>query len=524
MAARKAAAKPRRSSAARTSAKARAKTRSRTAGQGRRKPAQKAAATALPEESGHATALPEESGHETETIGRSLGIRVRMYRVGFGDFFLLTVPGNDGPAHILIDCGVHAANIGSIDECVQDLKKTTKNRLALVILTHYHADHMSGFASNYDDFANFDHIGAVWITNRLDPANRAASKFMAQVTSVAQQLQLRLAARNDREGVEARRKVYNALGIELGAGGKTGDGGNAKALKLLQQGFKSKPPVYYYQGGDTPKLPPELEGRITAEILAPSPNDSGGEFAASDNKKEQYLAAAGENGIPDAERVQPFEKKWPASAADYPEGAFDEFDTALADGLRRRKNDGAARMEAKLAEMQPDVLAAAADKLDGTLNNQSLVVLFTCRGKKLLFVGDAQWGNWAYWLYGKAVTGADPGITARARDILGSIDFYKVGHHGSTNATPIPAVGALNRNSAAMCSTATGAYGKPEKKTEVPRTALMEALETRTGNRLVRSDWVKAAGEEPDPQAKEELPKLPDGFTTPGQLYIDFNL
>ena len=112
-----------------------------------------------------------------------------------------------------------------------------------------------------------------------------------------------------------------------------------------------------------------------------------------------------------------------------------------------------------LADMQPDALAAAADKLDGTLNNQSLVVLFTCNGKKLLFVGDAQWGNWAYWLYGRAVTGSDPGISDRAKEILGSIDFYKVGHHGSTNATPIPAVGALNHGCACMCSTATGAYG-----------------------------------------------------------------
>jgi len=151
-------------------------------------------------------------------------------------------------------------------------------------------------------------------------------------------------------------------------------------------------------------------------------------------------------------------------------------------------------------------------------------VLFTCKGKKLLFVGDAQWGNWSYWLYGKAVSGTDPGITARARDILGSIDFYKVGHHGSTNATPIPVVGALNKNCAAMCSTATGAYGKPEKKTEVPRTALMDALEARTGNRLVRSDWIAAVQKGPDPEAKKELSELPDGFTTPGELYIDYNL
>jgi hypothetical protein len=134
--------------------------------------------------------------------------------------------------------------------------------------------------------------------------------------------------------------------------------------------------------------------------------------------------------------VQSFEKAWPASAADYPENAFDEFDSGLIGRGGKRKKDGTAEMEATLARMQPDLLAAAADKLDGTLNNQSLVVLFTCKGKKLLFVGDAQWGNWSYWLYGKAVSGTDPGITARARDILGSIDFYKVGHHGSTNATP----------------------------------------------------------------------------------------
>jgi beta-lactamase superfamily II metal-dependent hydrolase len=465
-------------------------------------------------------------GQSPAAAAGSGNIRVRMYRVGFGDFFLLTVPGRDGsPAHILIDCGVHAANIGSMDACVQHMKKATGGRLALVILTHYHADHMSGFASNYDDFANFDHVGAVWITNRLDPANPAASKFMAQITSVAQTLQLHLGARRDPAAVQAQRKVDNALGIARDAGGEDGGGGsNAKALKLLQSGFKSKPSVYYYQGGDTPVLPAELEGMITAEILGPSPKDSAGEFAASDNRKEQYLAAVGEHGVPDVEPVTPFEKEWPASAADYPPETFEEFDSGLVGGERTRRHDGAPQMEDVLANMQPDVLAATADKLDGTLNNQSLVVLFTCGGKKLLFVGDAQWGNWAYWLYGQAVTGSDPGISARAHDILSSIDFYKVGHHGSTNATPIPAVGALNHQCASMCSTATGAYGCHAKKTEVPRTALMEALETQTGNRLVRSDWVAAAKEAPDQEAKDELADLPAGFSTPGELYIDYNL
>jgi beta-lactamase superfamily II metal-dependent hydrolase len=467
-----------------------------------------------------ATTKPAPATRKPTSAAGAGNIRIRMYRVGFGDFFLMTVPGKNGPAHILIDCGVHAANIKSIGDCVDDMKKETGNHLALVILTHYHADHMSGFASSYDDFTNFN-VGAVWITNRLDPKNKDASKFMAQLTSVAQQLKLQLGARSDPAGIEAHHKVENALGVS-----EDGDSGsNAKALKLLQSGFKNKPPVFYYQGGDTPTLPDELDGMITAEILAPSPKDSGGEFAATDNRKEQYLAALGDNGVPDAARVKPFDrKKWPAVAADYPSQTFDEFDTGLTNHASKPKRDGVSQMESKLQGIQPDALAATADKLDGTLNNQSLVVLFTCNSKKLLFVGDAQWGNWAYWLYGQAVTGADPGITARAKEILGSIDFYKVGHHGSTNANPIPAVGALNQDCAAMCSTATGAYGSIDKKTEVPRTALMDALEERTSKRLVRSDWVPAAAEKADPQALEELPALPKGFTTPGRLCIDYTL
>jgi beta-lactamase superfamily II metal-dependent hydrolase len=446
-------------------------------------------------------------------------VRVRMYRVGFGDFFLMTVPGKNGPAHILIDCGVHAANINTIDDCVQDMKQETGSHLALVILTHYHADHMSGFASNYDDFAEFD-VGAVWITNRLDPTDADASGFMAQISSVAQQLKMQLAARPDDDGIQAHRKVDNALGVASEDGG----GSNAKALRLLQSGFKNNPPVYYYQGGDTPTLPDELEGMITAELLGPSPKDSGGEFSASDNKTEQYLSALADNGVPDTTRIKPFDSRsWPSSAGDYPAHTFDEFDTGIIGQGRKPKGNGAEELEKRLALAQPDALAAAADKLDGTLNNQSLVVLFTCNGKKLLFVGDAQWGNWAYWLYGKSVSGADPGISDRAKEILGSIDFYKVGHHGSTNATPIPAVAALNTGGAAMCSTATGAYGSPARKTEVPRIALMEALESHSGNRMVRSDWIPAGNSEADPQAKEELADLPEGFTT-GPLYVDYTL
>lgn len=455
------------------------------------------------------------------TIG---DLRVRMYRVGFGDFFLVTVPTKTGPQHILIDCGVHAGDIKSMNDCVQDLIKETDRTLALVVATHYHADHLSGFASNFDDFAKFD-VGAVWITNRLDPKHDGASKLKAKITSVANQLKMRLSARNDDEGKRALSKVQNALGVQLGAK----EGGNAKALRLLTGGFKNKPPVYYYQGGDKPDLPDSLKGAITAEFLAPSPFDSGKEFASSDNKKEQYLAAVGDDGVPSNDSIIPFEKEWPASASDYPTKVF--LDYRSEEKIRARQPGNPKDLENVLQAAQPDVLLALADAVDGTVNNQSLVILFTCLGKKLLFVGDAQWGNWSYWLYGKKVSGEDPGISETARKILGSIDFYKVGHHGSTNATPIPALAALNKECVSMCSTEAGdeksgplkkrPYGNVDKKTEVPRIKLMEELEKQTDNRLVRSDWIPVLKVDASPEAKSQLANLPANFST-GDLYVDY--
>ena len=199
---------------------------------------------------------------------------------------------------------------------------------------------------------------------------------------------------------QALAKVENALGVGFGVAGS----GNEKAMDLVTNGFSNHPPVHYYEAGDAPALPPVLQGAITAEILGPSPKASEGDFAASDNKTEQYLAAVSVRGLTDTTSFRPFDLDWPASASDYPADAF-------------RPWPGFREMEKALHAVQPDALAAAADLVDGTLNNQSLVVLFTCRGKKLLFVGDAQWGNWAYWLYGRGVKGKDPGISAaRARN------------------------------------------------------------------------------------------------------------
>jgi hypothetical protein len=80
-----------------------------------------------------------------------------------------------------------------------------------------------------------------------------------------------------------------------------------------------------------------------------------------------------------------------------------------------------------------DASSALALQLDSATNNTSLVLAFELGdGDVLLFASDAQVGNWLSWqdlsweVGGSAVTGPD---------LLGRTVFYKVGHHGSHNAT-----------------------------------------------------------------------------------------
>jgi hypothetical protein len=114
--------------------------------------------------------------------------------------------------------------------------------------------------------------------------------------------------------------------------------------------------------------------------------------------------------------------------------------------------------------------------LDGAMNNTSLILLIQAGDRTLLFPGDAQIENWEYAL--KNSPDHD-----HVLELLGQVDLYKVGHHGSRNATPRtlfglwdPAVPTSRRTG--LMSTKTGVY-PGHSGTEVPRRTLVEALATR---------------------------------------------
>jgi len=143
--------------------------------------------------------------------------------------------------------------------------------------------------------------------------------------------------------------------------------------------------------------------------------------------------------------------------------------------------------------------------LDSVRNNASLVIVFRFRGRTLLFPGDAQWGNWQSWIG-----------TNDARQLLNTLDFFKIAHHGSENATPVDVVHALRDTGlAAMVSTQVTPFPT------IPRMPLLADLEKHCVDHVVvRSDVLAVAGAPAAPGPKRPLPK---GFKA-GAIWIDYSL
>jgi beta-lactamase superfamily II metal-dependent hydrolase len=456
------------------------------------KPAKKTVAKAgraAPESPAAATPRPAAAAQG------SAGIRVRMFRVGFGDFFLLSVPTPDGAKHILIDCGVHAKDLKTIQAAVAQMVADCGSELALVIMTHRHADHISGFAKCSEAFRQIT-VDRVWMPWFEDPKNKTAMAFQSDLSALANRLSIGLAARKDPVWQQYINMTDNITGGMNAAGGGSA---NQKALDVLHNGFKNTPEHDYYQAGDKAVLPQSLiDAGLTVQILGPPIDRS--LVSQMNYKAQQYLS---DNTQSDGERIKPFPSAFAAKATDYPPEAFKFYP---ADEITKMINS-----------VQPDLLAAQAMAADKTLNNQSLVLLFTIAGKTLLFAGDAQWGNWENFLYGGAYgTPGHTEITEEAKAILDRLDFYKVGHHGSTNATPKDAVAHMRLGCAGMCSTQIDAYN------EVPREPLLQALRDRMEGQLARSDQVAATA---DVGANPKAGPLSLPFVAPtSMLFIDYAL
>ena len=125
-----------------------------------------------------------------------------------------------------------------------------------------------------------------------------------------------------------------------------------------------------------------------------------------------------------------------------------------------------------------DQLLQIVRMLDKAMNNTSVILLVRVGKKTLLFPGDAQLENWQFALDQK-----------KYADLLENVDLYKVGHHGSLNATPKSLWKLFKRRSkdakapkrlTSIVSTMEGKHGSVASSTEVPRRTLVSALDSES--------------------------------------------
>ncbi|MBK8159072.1 MAG: hypothetical protein IPK59_10010 [Rhodospirillaceae bacterium] len=422
-------------------------------------------------------------------------VRVRMYRIGVGDCFLLTFP-RKGAADfkMLIDCGVHQSQSGGGDrirEVVADIETVTGGHLDVIVGTHEHWDHISGFKQAEDIFQRIT-VGEIWFAWTEDDKDPLARQLAGKKEKALKIL----------DGARQRMRLMGLGGDDdpfTSIMGFFGDGAGkklAEAGKVLKGRTEN---IVYHRPGDKPIELPNLAARVF--VLGP-PCDIEMIGKSDPTKKESEVFE-----LADAElAADPFEA---AIAGQYqavfsggyvvPLAAskgisfFDRhyWSAAGIDPLQDREDT-----TQDWRRIDSDWLGAATSlalKLDHDTNNTSLVLAIELGpkdkdGDVLLFAADAQVGNWLSWQEvewedygGRKITGPD--LLRRTR-------LYKVGHHASHNAT-LRELGLEMMNELEVALVPTdSAMAKKVKWGTLPWPPLLKALDKKTGerHRVVRSD------------------------------------
>jgi hypothetical protein len=397
-------------------------------------------------------------------------LTVRAYQVGFGDCFLLTWKYAAGDRNILIDFGSNgqpaAASKTLLADIAADIKTRCGGKLDAIVLTHRHKDHIAGFTTAANGKGPGDVIASLKPDVIVQPwtedpkAQVDATEATADSVTGPQAFVASLANMQDvSSGVVAEARNLGAVETApwkqrfLEGVAFFGEEGinNPSAVKNLQRMGTTHT---YVSHGSKSGLESVLPG-VDITVLGPPTLKQ-----SSAVKKERST---------DATEFWMFQA---AAGRRIAAGGAKVFPRARA--LSTTRPPAFARwLVPRLRAIRGDSLLGIVRIMDDALNNTSVILLFEINGQAFLFPGDAQIENWTFTLQ-------DAALMKR----LAKVTFYKVGHHGSRNATPKTLWNNFDNRGAAskpgrlttVVSTMAGKYGKLAEGTEVPRTTLVTAL------------------------------------------------
>lgn len=406
-------------------------------------------------------------------------VRVRMYQVGFGDAFLFTftyaAPLDDGRSerHLLLDFGSTSSpkHGNTLNHVADDIESTCGGKLDVIVVTHRHKDHLSGFGAR----ARIAQIAALqpslivqpWTEHPDAPSDATSlsgldgqSARFAKALDDGQTFMEQLAGALDEIRSNRTRRAL---------GGHRGD-----LLRAADDEVKNKVAVdtlaewgdaadkEFLRFGASSKIEDVIPGsKIT--VLGPPTieQDAGVRRARSEDPEywmlhqRQLRAALKATGL----------------------------DTSAAAGIDLHADVEPGRVRWLVERMRDQHIAhllRIVRELDDALNNTSLILLLEACGKKMLLPGDAQIENWSYGLKTSTESG---GLDFESvQSMVKEVDLYKVSHHGSRNGTPRTLFNLWTDHDKPMVSmmcTESGVHGHHEN-TAVPRATLRDALAERT--------------------------------------------